>query len=77
MDDLNQNVLADNHSRKLIDCPAKKDYPIKFADVYIQDRQHLIARMAFERAKERGFIPGKELEDWLHAEATVKKECKG
>ena len=71
MDDLNQNVPADNYSSKLIDRSAKKDYPRKVAEIDILVRRHLIARMVFERAKERGFIPGKELEDWLYAEATI------
>ena len=68
MDDVNQNVLASNYSSKLIDRSAKKDYPGKVAVIYILNRQFLIARMIFERAME----PGKELEDSLHAEATVK-----
>ena len=36
-----------------------------------QQRAALIARAAYFRAMERGFMPGNELEDWLAAEAQV------
>ena len=32
-----------------------------------------IAEAAYYRAAERGFAPGRELEDWLHAEAQIAK----
>ena len=31
----------------------------------------LIAEAAYHRARERGFAPGHELEDWIEAEAQV------
>jgi hypothetical protein len=34
-----------------------------------------IAEVAYFRAKERGFSPGYELEDWLAAEAQVRKSA--
>ena len=34
--------------------------------------RRLIAEAAYFRAKERGFTPGYELEDWVQAEAEVK-----
>ena len=34
-------------------------------------RHELIARAAYFRAKRRGFVPGRELEDWLAAEAEI------
>lgn len=35
------------------------------------ERRQLIAQAAFRRAQQRGFAIGKELEDWLAAEAEV------
>jgi hypothetical protein len=32
-----------------------------------------IAEAAYYRAAERGFAPGRELEDWLEAEAQIAK----
>jgi len=34
-------------------------------------RRALIAQFAYYRAERRGFEPGHEVEDWLHAEAEV------
>ncbi len=34
-------------------------------------RREMIARAAYFRAERRGFAPGRELEDWLEAEAEV------
>jgi hypothetical protein len=33
-----------------------------------------IAEAAYYRAAERGFAPGRELEDWLEAEAQIVKD---
>jgi hypothetical protein len=35
--------------------------------------QQLIAETAYFKAKERGFAPGYELEDWIQAEAEVQR----
>ena len=43
--------------------------------IHLQDRRHLISMRAFQLAKERGFVPGKALEDWLRAEAEVKNNA--
>lgn len=34
--------------------------------------QESIAKAAYYRARERGFEPGKEMDDWLIAEAEIK-----
>lgn len=34
-------------------------------------REQQIARLAYEKAKARGFLPGHEMDDWLEAEAEV------
>ncbi len=39
-----------------------------------QQRAGLIARAAYFRAMNRGFVPGYELTDWLAAEAEVDAE---
>lgn len=36
-----------------------------------EDLRKLIAEAAYYRAKERGFSPGYELQDWIEAEAEV------
>jgi hypothetical protein len=33
----------------------------------------LVSEAAYYRAKQRGFVPGHELEDWIQAEAEVRK----
>jgi hypothetical protein len=38
-----------------------------------QDRRILIARAAYFRAEKRGFAPGAELQDWVEAEAEVRR----
>ncbi len=37
-----------------------------------EDIRHRIEMAAYLRAKQRGFAPGYELDDWLKAEAEVK-----
>ena len=37
------------------------------------ERDRMIAVAAYYRAKRRGFEPGHELEDWLAAEAEIKR----
>ncbi len=36
-----------------------------------QERERLIALAAYFRAEKRGFAPGRELQDWIEAEAEV------
>lgn len=36
-----------------------------------EERERLIARVAYFRAEKRGFAPGCELQDWVEAEAEV------
>ena len=36
-----------------------------------RSRQEKIAELAYQRARERGFEPGHEVEDWLAAEAEI------
>jgi hypothetical protein len=38
------------------------------------ERREMIAQVAFRRAQQRGFALGKELDDWLAAEAEVDYE---
>ena len=39
-----------------------------------EERDRLIAIAAYYRAERRGFAPGRELEDWLAAEAEVEAQ---
>lgn len=57
--------------RKRAAVTAEPDYP-KFVDP--TQRAALIARAAYFRAQDRGFVPGHELADWLAAEAEVDDE---
>ncbi len=38
-----------------------------------EERHRLIAKAAYLRAASRGFVPGKELEDWFVAEAEIDR----
>ena len=38
-----------------------------------EDIRKLIAEAAYYRAKQRGFTPGHELEDWVQAESEVMR----
>jgi hypothetical protein len=41
------------------------------ADISPDELRKLISEAAYYRAKQRGFAPGHELEDWIQAEAEV------
>jgi len=41
------------------------------ADLPADEVRQLISEAAYYRAKQRGFVPGHELEDWIQAEAEV------
>ncbi len=38
-----------------------------------EEREQLIAKAAYYRAENRGFLPGNELIDWLEAEAEIDR----
>ena len=42
-------------------------------DISPDELRKLIAEAAYYRAKQRGFAPGYEVEDWVQAEAEVKE----
>jgi hypothetical protein len=44
--------------------PADKDQ----STICLPDRDCKISELAYYKAESRGFVPGKELEDWLEAE---------
>ncbi|HVJ13377.1 MAG TPA: DUF2934 domain-containing protein [Burkholderiales bacterium] len=43
------------------------------ADISPEELRKLIAEAAYYRAKKRGFAPGYEIDDWVQAEAEVKR----
>jgi hypothetical protein len=62
--------------------PAVKPQPVKpqstfggnaQAKVSPEELRKLISEAAYFRAKQRGFAPGYELEDWIQAEAEVMR----
>ena len=42
-----------------------------------EELEKLISEAAYFRAKQRGFEPGHELEDWIQAEAEVMRRLEG
>lgn len=47
------------------------------AEVSPEELRKLISEAAYFRAKQRGFTPGYELEDWIQAEAEVMSRIGG
>ena len=47
------------------------------AEVSAEEIRQLIAEAAYYRAKQRGFQPGHELDDWVQAEAEVTRRLNG
>jgi len=43
------------------------------AEASAEEIRKLIAEAAYYRAKQRGFEPGHELEDWVQAESEVRR----
>ena len=43
------------------------------ADLSADEVRKLISEAAYYRAKQRGFAPGHEMEDWIQAEAEVMR----
>lgn len=46
----------------------------KKQSITAQERERMIAAAAYYRAECRGFAPGRELEDWLEAEAEIDRQ---
>jgi Protein of unknown function (DUF2934) len=53
-----------------------KDTSLKRREIpsYSDSREARIAERAYWRAEERGFMPGKELDDWLEAEKEIDSD---
>ena len=47
------------------------------ADISADELRKLISEAAYYRAKQRGFQPGHELDDWIQAEAEVTRRLNG
>jgi hypothetical protein len=47
------------------------------ADVSPDEIRQLIEQAAYYKAKDRNFEPGHELEDWIAAEAEVRRRLEG
>jgi hypothetical protein len=47
------------------------------ADLSPDELRKLISEAAYYRAKQRGFTPGHEFEDWIQAEAEVIRRLNG
>ncbi len=53
---------------------AAPDTPAKLSP---EEVYRLIQESAYFKAKERGFAPGGEVEDWIEAEAEVRRRIEG
>jgi len=53
--------------------PAKPRKRAETSPVEIRQLRQLIEETAYYKAKERGFAPGHELDDWVAAEAEVRR----
>lgn len=51
--------------------PLLQEREIKKPEISGEEIRSRVAEAAYYRALQRGFTPGKELEDWLHAEAQI------
>lgn len=49
----------------------KPHTPESLSAVLPEERHELIAKAAYFRSEQRGFVPGAELDDWLAAEAEI------
>ena len=47
------------------------------ADITPDELRKLVSEAAYYRAKQRGFAPGHEVEDWVQAEAEVLRRIEG
>jgi hypothetical protein len=54
--------------------PLRFSLPTTAAKPSHEERQRLIAKVAYFRAERRNFQPGHELEDWLAAENEVDRQ---
>ena len=55
----------------------KEITPSASVELTREELQKLISEAAYFRAKQRGFEPGHELEDWIQAEAEVMRRLEG
>jgi hypothetical protein len=58
-------------SKTMPDTPPNSIVTRSSAFMEPDERRALIAECAYHRARERGFDPGHELDDWLAAEAEI------
>ena len=65
-----KNVARKSEAAKAILAESTERYAVDF-DPSPEERHAMIAKEAYLNAEKRGFECGKELEDWLQAEATI------
>jgi Protein of unknown function (DUF2934) len=63
--------MKPSHARPSFN-PLRFSLPVK--RVSDEQRRAMIAQAAYFRAERRNFAPGRELEDWVAAEAEVDRE---
>ena len=63
-------------ARKPAAATSKPDSTVR-AELPNEETRRQIAEAAYFRAKERGFEPGRELEDWVEAESEVMGRING
>ena len=59
--------------KTLKNVPANLQSGLKLIITGKMNKNQMIAKIAYHNAEERGFEPGKELDDWLAAEEVVER----
>ena len=63
--------VSRNSSRDVSATPRTPEKPVSCNSMLEEMRRSMIAEAAYHIAERRGFGPGHEVEDWLHAEKEI------
>jgi hypothetical protein len=63
-----RHTAVSSTSRSSVNEGISADLPQGSGDIADADVEQMIRTLAYLRAEERGFLPGRELDDWLAAE---------
>lgn len=64
-------VAAPSVSARESDVDGRDAFPVPARELSPEERHRMIQRLAYFRAEWRGWTPGAEMDDWLHAEREV------
>jgi DUF2934 family protein len=63
--------VSRNSLRNISTTPTTPEEPVSCNSMLDEMRRSMIAEAAYHIAERRGFQPGHEMEDWLHAEKEI------